>query len=53
MWRDAECLAAGIGADWHKPAFLPAIDHLLEDASVEHLESIAEEIDRRDLLQPD
>ena len=52
VWRDTEALAAGIGADWHKPAFLASIDHLLEDASVEHLESIAEEIDRRDLVQP-
>ncbi len=52
VWRDAEALAAGIGADWHKPAFLPAIDHLLEDASVEHLESIAEEIDVPDHARP-
>ena len=44
VWRDADALATGIGSDWHKPAFLPSIDHLLEDASVEHLESIAEEI---------
>jgi hypothetical protein len=44
VWRDTEALAAAMGPEWHKPAFLPSIDALLDDASVEHLESIAEEI---------
>ena len=42
IWRDADCLAAALGPEWHKPAFLQSIDHLLENASVEHLESIVD-----------
>lgn len=42
VWRDAEALTTVMGAGWERPAFLPALDPFLIDASVDHYETIAE-----------
>jgi hypothetical protein len=42
VWRDAETLTAVLGPGWENPAFLPALDPLLIDATVDHYETVAE-----------
>lgn len=42
VWRDADALTSVIGPGWEKPAFLPALDPLLIDATVDHYETVAE-----------
>jgi hypothetical protein len=43
VWRDLDALIAGIGPQWAQPAFLPSLDAMLNDGSVEHFETIAED----------
>lgn len=45
VWRDAAALSAVIGPGWERPSFLPALDPMLVNATVEHYETIAESFD--------
>jgi len=45
VWRDAAALAAVIGPTWERPSFLPALDPLLVNATVDHYETVAESFD--------
>jgi hypothetical protein len=42
VWLDLDSMTAVMSDDWQRPRFLPALDPLLEDASVEHFETIVE-----------
>lgn len=42
VWLDLESMTAVMSDDWQRPRFLPSLDALLEDASVEHFETVAE-----------
>jgi hypothetical protein len=42
VWSDLESMIAVMSDDWQHPRFLPSLDPLLEDASVEHFETIVE-----------
>ena len=42
VWLDLESMTAVMSDDWQRPRFLPSLDPLLEDASVEHFETVAE-----------
>lgn len=42
VWRDMASLQAALGSGWHRASFLPELDPMLIDATVEHFESIVE-----------
>jgi heme-degrading monooxygenase HmoA len=43
VWRDLDAMAAVMTDDWRRPRFLPSLDSLIEDPSVEHFETIVED----------
>ena len=45
IWRDIDVLIATMGEGWHAPSFLPRLDPMLIEPSVEHYETIAENWD--------
>ena len=45
VWADIEAMIAVMTDDWQRPRFLPTLDPLLEDASVEHYETIVEDFE--------
>jgi hypothetical protein len=42
VWQDLESMTAVMSDDWQRPRFLPSLDPFLEEASVEHFETVAE-----------
>jgi hypothetical protein len=45
VWADLEAMTAVLTDDWQRPRFLPSLDPLLEDRSVEHYETIVEDFE--------
>jgi heme-degrading monooxygenase HmoA len=45
VWHDLEAMVAVVTDDWQRPRFLPSLDTLIEDPSVEHYETIAEDFE--------
>lgn len=45
VWLDLESMITIMSEDWQHPRFLPSLDPLLEDSSVEHFETIVESFD--------
>jgi hypothetical protein len=42
VWDDLDAMISVMSDDWQHPRFLPSLDPLLEDPSVEHFETIVE-----------
>ena len=41
VWQDLDSMVAVMSDDWQRPRFLPSLDSLIVDASVDHYETIA------------
>jgi hypothetical protein len=52
-WRDLDSMVAVMGPDWHTPSWLPGLADMVEESSVEHLETIAESFHGLAGLDPD
>lgn len=52
-WRDLESMTAVMGPDWETPSWLPGLDQIVEDATVEHFETVAESFHGLAGLTPD
>jgi hypothetical protein len=45
VWSDLDAMMAVMTDDWQRPRFLPSLDPLLEDTSVDHYETIVEDFE--------
>jgi quinol monooxygenase YgiN len=45
VWRDLEALQDSLGPDFEKPGFVPELDRLLEDVTVELYETIVDQFE--------
>ena len=45
VWRDLDAMVAVMTDDWQRPRFLPSLDPLIENPSVEHYETIVEDFE--------
>jgi hypothetical protein len=43
VWSDLDSMVSVMTDDWQRPRFLPSLDELVEDPSVEHYETIVED----------
>ena len=45
VWRDLEALQSLMGSDFQKPGFVPELDQLLEDVTVDLYETIVDQFE--------
>ena len=52
VWTDVEALIGVLGSGWESPKWLGAVEELITNSTVEHLETAIEDFERLDAFAP-